>query len=335
MRGLVLTAVGYLLVLPLVAWLLVWQQSPGQALLNVACDPTRELWRDLNHGFREQYQRDAGQHIAISQSHGGSGSQARAVIDGLDADVVSLALWSDTDAIRKRGLIAQGWEDRLPNRSLPYYSTIVFVVRQGNPKKIHDWPDIVRPGIAVITPNPKTSGNGRLSFLAAWGAVLRAGGSEADAEAFITSMYRQTLVLDTAARGSAMTFAQKGIGDVHLTWENEAHLEVKEAVGNLEIIYPKRSIKAEPHVALVDANVDRKGTRAAAEAYLHYLYTPDAQEIIAKNYHRPFNNEVLARHREVFRDIELFEITAIAKSWDEAQKRFFADDGVFDRIYQK
>ena len=335
MRGLVLTAVGYLIVLPLVAWLLVWQQSPGQALLNVACDPTRELWRDLNHGFREQYQRDAGQHIAISQSHGGSGSQARAVIDGLDADVVSLALWSDTDAIRKRGLIAQGWEDRLPNRSLPYYSTIVFVVRQGNPKKIHDWPDIVRPGVAVITPNPKTSGNGRLSFLAAWGAVLRAGGSEADAEAYITSMYRQTPVLDTAARGSAMTFAQKGIGDVHLTWENEAHLEVKEAVGNLEIIYPKRSIKAEPHVALVDANVDRKSTRATAEAYLHYLYTPEAQEIIAKNYHRPFNNEVLARHRDVFREIELFEITAIAKSWDEAQKRFFADDGVFDRIYQK
>ena len=335
MRGLVLTAVGYLIVLPLVAWLLVWQQSPGQALLNVACDPTRELWRDLNHGFREQYQRDAGQHIAISQSHGGSGSQARAVIDGLDADVVSLALWSDTDAIRKRGLIAQGWEDRLPNRSLPYYSTIVFVVRQGNPKKIHDWPDIVRPGIAVITPNPKTSGNGRLSFLAAWGAVLRAGGSEADAEAFITSMYRQTLVLDTAARGSAMTFAQKGIGDVHLTWENEAHLEAQEAAGRLEIIYPKRSIKAEPHVALVDANVDRKGTRAAAEAYLHYLYTPEAQEIIAKNYHRPFNNEVLARHRDVFREIELFEITAIAKSWDEAQQRFFADGGVFDRIYQK
>jgi len=334
MRGLVLTAVGYLLVLPLVAWLLVWQQSPGQALLNVACDPTRELWRDLNHGFREQYQRDAGQHIAISQSHGGSGSQARAVIDGLDADVVSLALWSDTDAIRKRGLIAQGWEDRLPNRSLPYYSTIVFVVRQGNPKKIHDWPDIVRPGIAVITPNPKTSGNGRLSFLAAWGAVLRAGGSEADAEAYITSMYRQTPVLDTAARGSAMTFAQKGIGDVHLTWENEAHLEVREAQGELELVYPPLSIRAEPHVAVVDSNVDRKKTRQAAEAYLNFTYTDEAQELIARNFYRPINPDVLARHSAVFHDIELFPISSIAADFNAAQARFFAEGAIFDSIYQ-
>ncbi len=334
MRGLVIIAVGYLVVLPVAAWLLVWQQTPQRALLNVACDPTRELWRDLNHGFRDQYERETGQRIAINQSHGGSGSQARAVIDGLDADVVSLALWSDTDAIRKRGLLAPGWEDRLPNRSLPYYSTIVFVVRQGNPKKIHDWPDIVGPGIQVITPNPKTSGNGRLSFLAAWRTVRQIGGSEAEAEAFVTKMYHQTPVLDTAARGAAMTFAQKGIGDLHLTWENEAHLEVKEAAGKLEIVYPKRSIKAEPHVALVDANVDRKSTRAAAEAYLRYLYTPEAQETIARHYHRPYNDEVLQRHREVFREIELFEITRVAKSWDDAQQRFFGDGGVFDRIYQ-
>ncbi|MFL5338564.1 MAG: sulfate ABC transporter substrate-binding protein [Gemmataceae bacterium] len=334
MRALVIIAVGYLVILPIVAWLLVWQQAPQQALLNVACDPTRELWRDLNRGFRDQYERDTGRRIVVKQSHGGSGSQARAVIDGLDADVVSLALWSDTEAISRKGLIAPGWEDRLPNRSLPYYSTIVLVVRQGNPKQIFDWPDVARPGISVITPNPKTSGNGRLSFLAAWGAVRQAGGSEADAEAFVTRMYRQTPVLDTAARGSAMTFAQKGIGDVHLTWENEAHLEVKEAGGKLEIIYPKRSIKAEPHVALVDANVDRKGTRAAAEAYLRYLYTPEAQETIARHYHRPFDDAVLGRHRDVFRPIELFEVTAVAKSWEDAQKRFFADGGVFDRIYQ-
>src|SRR5579859_3065585 len=231
MRWLMAVAVGYLVVLPAAAWLLVWQQSPQQAILNVACDPTRELWRDLNRGFRDSYERETGNRIAIKQSHGGSGSQARAVIDGLEADVVSLALWPDTDAIRRKGLIADGWEDRLPNRSLPYYSTIVFVVRHGNPKQIRDWPDLVRPGIAVITPNPKTSGNGRLSFLAAWGAVLRSGGSEADAEAFIQTMYRQSPVLDTAARGSAMTFAQKRIGDVHLAWENEAHLEVREANG--------------------------------------------------------------------------------------------------------
>lgn len=335
MRWLVVVAVAYLVALPAVAWLLVWQQQPEQFLLNVSYDPTRELWRDLNRNFRHEYERETGQNIAIKQSHGGSGSQARSVIDGLDADVVSLAMWSDTDAIRRKGLIAEGWEKRLPNRSLPYYSTIVFVVRQGNPQRIHDWSDIVRPGISVITPNPKTSGNGKLSLLAAWGATLKAGGSDADAERFVTELYRHAPVLDTGARGSAMTFAQKGIGDVHLTWENEAHLEVQEARGALEIVYPQRSIKAEPYVTLVDANVDRKGTREVVEKYLNYLYTNEAQEIFARHYYRPYNDEVLARHGDVFRKIDLFEITAVAKSWDDAQKRFFSDNGVFDRIFQK
>jgi sulfate transport system substrate-binding protein len=335
MRGLVVVALCYLVVLPGVAWFLLWRQAPDQAVLNVACDPTRELWRELNQEFLREYEKETGRRVSIKQSHGGSGSQARAVIDGLDADVVSLAIWPDTDAIRKKGLIAPGWENRLPNRSLPYYSTIVFVVRQGNPKAIRDWPDIIRPGITVITPNPKTSGNGRLSFLAAWGAARKTGGSDADAERFVAQLYRQTPVLDTGARGSAMTFAQKGIGDVHLAWENEAHLEVNEAGGKLEIVYPRWSIKAEPHVAWVDANVDRKGTREVAEKYLRFLYTSEAQEIIARNYHRPFDEQVLARHEDMFRKIDLFEITAVATNWDDAQKRFFGDGGVFDRIYQR
>jgi sulfate transport system substrate-binding protein len=317
------------------AWGLVWREAPKKAIMNVSYDPTRELWRDVNRQFRVAYERETGNSIAINQSHGGSGSQARAVIDGLEADVVTLAMWSDTDAIRQRGLIAAGWRDRLPNRSLPFYSTIVFVVRQGNPKQIRDWPDLVRPGVAVVTPNPKTSGNGKLSLLAGWGAVLKAGGSEADAERFTTELYRHVPVLDTGARGAAMTFAQKGIGDVHLTWENEAHLEVREARGALEVVYPKHSIKAEPYVTVVDANVDRKGTRAVAETYLRFLYTPEGQEIIARHYYRPYSNDVLQRHADVFGELELFEVTDVAKNWDDAQTRFFADGGVFDRICQK
>ena len=210
------------------------------------------------------------------------------------------ALWSDTDAIRKRGLIKDGWEERLPNHSLPYFSTIVFVVRKGNPKGIKDWPDIVKPDVVVITPNPKTSGNGKLSFLAAWGSVIQAGGSEAEAREFVTRLYRQTPVLETGARGATTTFAQRGIGDVHLTWENEAHLEVEESGGALEIVYPPRSIRAEPIVAVVDANVDRKGTRAVAEEYLKFLYTDAGQETIARHFYRPTNEAVLARHSDSF-----------------------------------
>lgn len=303
-------------------------------LLNVSYDPTRELWRDLNNHFMSAYEQETGVAVDIKQSHGGSATQARAVIDGLEADVVTLALWSDTDAIRKKGLIDAGWDQRFPDRSLPYFSTIVFVVRKGNPKGIHDWKDLIRPDVSIITPNPKTSGNGKLSFLAAWGAIIKRGGSEQDAEAFVTRMYRQTPVLDSGARGSTTTFAQKHIGDVHLTWENEAHLEVEEAKGELELVYPPLSIRAEPHVAVVDANVRRKGTEVAAEAYLKFLYTDEAQEIIARHHYRPINATILARHAGKLKALDLFPITTFVRDWDEAQERFFAEGAVFDRIYQ-
>ena len=330
---------GFGLLVNVLAWaVLTWESAAEQAtqtLLNVSYDPTRELWRALNRAFIPRYEAETGQRLAIRQSHGGSGSQARAVLDGLPADVVTLALWSDTDAIRKKGLIADAWEERFPNRSLPYYSTIVFVVRRGNPKDIHDWPDLVRDGVQVITPNPKTSGNGKLSFLAAWGAAIRCGGSEAGANDFVTRLYRQVPVLDTGARGSTTTFAQNRIGDVHLTWENEAHLEVRESHGLLEIVYPPVSIRAEPYVALVDAVVDRKGTRAAAEAYLRFLYTEEAQEIIARHHHRPVNPAVAEKYRDQLLPLELFPVTAVAGDWDDAQRRYFAEGGVFDRIYQR
>lgn len=319
-----------------------WVVSAGfgrNQLLNVACDPTRELWHDLNAAFAAHYERETGTALHVRTSHGGSGSQARAVIDGLPADVATLALWTDTDAIRKHGRIDPGptgnWEDRLPNRSLPFVSTIVFVVRKGNPKGVRDWPDLARPDVAVVTPNPKTSGNGKWSFLALWGSVVWAGGTDDQARAFVTDVYRRVPVLDAAARGATMTFAQKAIGDVHLTWENEAHLEVAEAGGNLEIVYPPRSVLAEPHVALIDANVDRKGTRAQAEAYLRFLYTPEAQEIIAKHHHRPTDPAVFARHKDRFPELDLRRATTLVPSgtWDEVQKRFFAEGGVFDQLY--
>jgi len=302
-------------------------------LLNVSYDPTRELWKEMNSKFIAEYSRTSGTTLSIKQSHGGSSSQARAVIDGLEADVVTLALWSDTDAIRKKSLISEVWEETLPNRSLPYVSTIVFVVRKGNPKGIQEWSDLVKPGVEVITPNPKTSGNGKLSFLAGWGAVLLQGGSEDDAKQFVTRLYRNVPVLDTGARGSTTTFAQKQIGDVHLTWENEAHLEVAESRGELEIVYPSLSILAEPHVAVVDANVDRKGTRDAAEAYLKFLYTEAGQEIIAKHFYRPADEKCLAAHASKFPQLELFPITKIAENWDAVQAKFFAEGALFDSIY--
>ncbi|MFO0846459.1 MAG: sulfate ABC transporter substrate-binding protein [Gemmataceae bacterium] len=325
------TAVGFLAILLLAGC--NGSRTDGE-LLNVSYDPTRELWRDLNALFEKKHREETGQSLTVRQSHGGSSSQARAVIDGLEADVVTLALWSDTDAIRKKGLINADWEERLPNRSLPYLSTIVFVVRKGNPKGVKDWPDLVRGDVKVITPNPKTGGNGKLSFLAAWGAALHRGGSEKDAEEYVRELYARVPVLDQAARAATVTFARKNLGDVHLTWENEAHLEVAEAKGELEIVYPKASIRAEPHVAVVDANVDRKGTRAAAEAYLKLLWTPEAQEVIAKHHYRPTDPEVLKRNAGRFPAIELFPITTIAKGFDAAQERFFAEGGVFDRIYQ-
>jgi sulfate transport system substrate-binding protein len=321
----------------IVGWLVAGGSSHDEnvvTLLNVSYDPTRELWRDLNGLFIPRYEKDTGSRLTIKQSHGGSASQARAVIDGLDADVVTLALASDTDALRAKGLIDQGWEERLPHRSLPYFSTIVFVVRNGNPKNIKDWPDLVQPGVTVVTPNPKTSGNGKLSFLAAWGAVTNRGGSEEDARAFVTKLYRQTPVLDSGARGATVTFAQKNIGDVHLTWENEAHLEVNESAGTLEVVYPPISIRAEPHVAVVDANVRRKGTSEAALAYLKFLYTDEAQEVIARNFYRPINPAILQKRGDILPPVELFPVTSFVKDWGEAQQKFFAEGGVFDAIYQ-
>ncbi len=303
-------------------------------LLNVSYDPTRELWRDINASFIAQYQKDKGVTLVIKQSHGGSSSQARSVIDGLEADVVTLASFIDTDAIAQRGLITGDWAKRLPNNSLPYASTIVFVVRKGNPKGIKDWPDLVKPGVEIITPNPKTSGNGYLSFFSAWGSVVLRGGSKKDATDYVTRLYKQVPVLDSGARGASTTFVQRGIGDVHLSWENEARLEVEEAKGELEVVYPPISIRAEPHVAVVDASVDRKKTRAAAEAYLMYLYTDAAQEIIARHFYRPSSEAVLKRHAATFPSLRLFSIKEIALDFTDAHKQFIAEGGVFDRIYK-
>jgi sulfate transport system substrate-binding protein len=303
-------------------------------LLNVSYDPTRELWRDLNATFITKHLKATGTKLAIKQSHGGSSTQARAVIDGLDADVVTLAMWSDTDAIRKRGLIAENWEQRLPNRSLPYVSTLVFVVRKGNPKGIKDWPDLVKPGVSVITPNPKTSGNGQLSFYTAWGSVVLRGGSRGDAVTYVTKLYQQVPVLESGARGATTTFVRKRIGDVHLAWENEAHLEVREANGELDLVYPPISILAEPYVAVVDKNVDRKGTRAAAEAYMKYLFTEEAQEIIAKHYYRPSNPNILKKYAATFPAMRLFMVTDIGKSWDDVRDKLVGDGSVFDSIYK-
>src|SRR5215204_6366970 len=303
-------------------------------LLNVSYDPTRELWRGNNAAFLPAYQKETGVTVEIKQSHGGSSTQARAVIDGLDADVVTLALWSDTEAISRRGLITTGWKDRLPNQSLPYTSTIVFVVRKGNPKGIKDWTDLVKPGIQIVTPNPKTSGNGQLSLYSAWGSVVLRGGSREAAVDYVTKLYRQVPVLDSGARGATTTFVQKKIGDVHLAWENEAHLEVKEAGGELDLVYPPISIRAEPHVAVVDQNVDRRKTRAAAEAYLRFLYTEPAQELIAKHFYRPANAAGLARHAATFPGMKLFGISEIGKGWDDVHQQLVADNGVFDRVYK-
>lgn len=329
------------------AWIVsagVQRDQSGVELLNVACDPTRELWREVNAAFIHDYEQKHGVTPTIRQSHGGSGSQARAIVDGLDADIATLALWTDTDAIRKAKLMDAGWEEKLPNRSLPYVSTIVFVVRRGNPLDIRDWTDLARDDVKAITPNPKTSGNGKWSFLAIWGSVIWRGGSEEQARELVKGVFGRVPVLDPAARGATMTFATKNIGDVHLTWESEAHLEVQESGGALEIVYPRRSdrekplsILAEPHVAIVDKNVDRKGTRAMAEAYVKFLYTEPAQEIIAKNFHRPTDKKVFARHGNVFPDMELRIATELvpSKKWDDVQKRFFAEGGEFDQLYSR
>jgi sulfate/thiosulfate transport system substrate-binding protein len=303
-------------------------------LLNVSYDPTRELYRDINQAFIRHYAETHGRTVDIKQSHAASGSQARAVIDGLDADVVTLAVWPDVEAVAKAGLVRSDWQGRYDNQSVPCHSVVVFVVRKGNPKGIKDWPDLVKGDVSVITPNPKTSGNGKYSFLAAWGATLAASGSEEDARRFVADLYGRTPVLDTGARAATATFSQKGIGDVHLTFENEAHLEVAEADGALEIIYPSRSIRVDPPVAVVDANVDRKGTRHAAEAYLGFLYSPEGRAIIAKHHYRPWGaNPPPPAAGEAWPAVDTFDVNLVG-GWGVAMGKFFGEGGVFDAIYQ-
>ncbi|OMC43880.1 sulfate ABC transporter substrate-binding protein [Mycobacterium sp. IS-1264] len=307
--------------------------APPNQILNVSYDPTRELYATLDKAFVEQFRRQTGVTLDIKQSHGGSGRQVSDVIDGKQkASVVSLALVSDVDALRKRGLIAADWRTRLPNNSVPYTSTIVFVVHKGNPKAIHDWPDLIKDGVAVVSPNPRTSGNGKLSVLSAWGSVTTRGGTETQAFAFVKALMGHVAVADPGARSAAISFAVERIGDVHLTWENEALREVSENKDELEIVYPPISIRAEPAVAWVDANVPDKKIASYAKAYLEYLYTDSAQEIIAQLGYRPLKPEILARHAGQLPDINLFPITAIAKDWNDARERFFGDNGIYDTL---
>jgi sulfate transport system substrate-binding protein len=308
-------------------------QAADITLLNVSYDPTRELYKDIGTAFSNTYKPD---HVTLNTSNGGSGAQARAVIDGLQADVLTLALAADIDAVsQKAGLLPADWQKRLPQNSVPYTSTIVFLVRKGNPWKIKDWNDLVKPGIQVVTPNPKTSGGARWAYLAAWAYAEKApGGNAAKAKAFVADLYKHVPVLDTGARGSTVTFTKRGIGDVLLDWENEARLALKESPGEYDVIYPSRSILAEPPVAVVDKNVDRHKSRAAAEALVKFLYTPQAQEIEARNFYRPRDPEVAARYAKQFPSIALATIDGDFGGWAKAQSTHFADGGVFDQIYQ-
>ena len=305
-------------------------------LLNVSYDPTRELYQHYDAAFSAYWKARTGDVVTVRQSHGGSGKQARSVIDGLDADVVTLALAYDIDEIAaKAKLVAPDWQKRLRHNSSPYTSTYIFLVRKGNPKGVRDWGDLVKPGVSVVTANPKTSGGARWGYLAAYGHALRqAGGSDAKARDFVARLYRQVPVLDSGARGATVTFADRGIGDVLLAWENEAHLALKEfGAERFEIVYPPTSILAEPPVAVVDKVVDKRGTRKVAEAYLEYLYSPVGQEIAAKNFYRPIDDKVAAKYAAQFPNISLFTIDAVFGGWAKAQKTHFADGGVFDQIY--
>ena len=306
-------------------------------LLNVSYDPTRELYKDFNAVFANHWKKETGEVLNIRASHGGSGKQARAVIDGLDADVVTLALAYDVDAIAQKGLIAPNWIKRLPDNSAPYTSTIVFLVRKGNPKNIKDWNDLAKPGIEVVTPNPKTSGGARWNFLAAWGYALKQpGGNDQKARELVTNIYKNVKVLDSGARGSLTTFTERGIGDVLISWENEAYLSIKElGPDKFDIVTPSLSILAEPSVAVVDKVVEKKGTRKVATAYLEYLYTPIGQEIAARHYYRPRNKEIAAKYSGNFAKVKLFTIDQVFGGWDKAQKTYFGDGGVFDQIIIK
>jgi sulfate/thiosulfate transport system substrate-binding protein len=304
------------------------------SLLNVSYDPTRELYQEFDAAFAKYWQAKTGRPVTIRQSHGGSGAQARAVLDGLDGDVVTLALAYDVDAIAAAGLIRSDWQKRLPDNASPYTSTIVFLVRKGNPKGVRDWGDLLKPGVQVITPNPKTSGGARWNYLAAWGyALQQPGGTDAVAREFVAQLFRKVPVLDSGARGATTTFVERGIGDVLLAWENEAYLARDEAPDKVDIVVPSISILAEPPVAVVDKVVDRKGTRALAEAYLQYLYSPEGQEIAAKHHYRPRDPMVAAKYAGSFAKLRLFGVDTFG-GWQQAQKTHFADGGTFDQIYR-
>jgi sulfate/thiosulfate-binding protein len=306
-------------------------------LLNVSYDPTRELYVDFNKAFAKHWKAKTGDDVVVKQSHGGSGKQARSVIDGLDADVVTLALAYDVDEIAaKAQLFPAEWQKRLPHNSAPYTSTIVFLVRKGNPKGIKDWDDLVKPGVSIITPNPKTSGGARWNYLAAWGYELKKTGSEAKAQAFVGKLFGNVAVLDSGARGATTTFVERGIGDVFISWENEAFLAVKElGPDKFDIVVPSLSILAEPPVTVVDKNVDKKGTRAVAQAYLEYLYSPEGQDLAGQNYYRPIDPKAAAKYEKTFTKVKLFTIDEAFGGWAKAQKTHFADGGVFDQIYLK
>ncbi len=303
-------------------------------LLNVSYDPTRELYQDYNAAFAKYWKAKAGDNVTVNQSHGGSGKQARAVIDGLEADVVTLALAYDIDAISDKGLIPADWQKRLPNNASPYTSTIVFLVRKGNPKGIKDWNDLVKPDVGIITPNPKTSGGARWNYLAAWAYALeQPGGSEAKAKEFVGQVFRNVKVLDSGARGSTTTFVERGIGDVLLAWENEAYLSLKELGDKFEIVTPSLSILAEPPVTVIDKTVDKRGTRKVAQAYLEYLYSPEGQELAARHFYRPQDAAVAAKYSKQFVKTRLVTIDKTFGGWRNAQKVHFSDGGVFDQIY--
>jgi sulfate transport system substrate-binding protein len=305
------------------------------SLLNVSYDPTRELYADFNKAFAAAYQKETGKTVEIKQSHGGSGSQARAVIDGLQADVVTLALAYDIDAVAAKGLTSADWQKRLPLNASPYASTIVFLVRKGNPKGIRDWDDLIKKGVDVITPNPKTSGGARWNYLAAWGFGEKKFGSADKAKQFVAELYKHVPVLDTGARGSTVTFVERGVGDVLLAWENEAFLAQREfGKDKFEIVAPPLSILAEPPVAIVDKVADKKGTRAVAEAYLKYWYTREGQEIAARNSYRPRDSEIAKEYEKSFAKVELFTIDDVFGGWTKAQKEHFAEGGIFDQIYK-
>jgi sulfate/thiosulfate-binding protein len=319
----------------IVAALALSAQAAEVSLLNVSYDPTRELYQDVNQAFAKQWKASSGDDLKIRQSHGGSGKQARSIIDGLEADVATLALAYDIDALAERGLLARDWQKRLPHNSAPYTSTIVFLVRRGNPKGIKDWNDLARPGVSVITPNPKTSGGARWNHLAAWGYSLRqAGGNEAGARDFLARIYKNVPVLDSGARGATTTFVERGIGDVLIAWENEAILAIRElGPQKVEIVTPSQSIRAEPPVAVVNKVAQKRGTTRVAQAYLDFLYSDEGQEIVARHFYRPATDKAAKKYASQFPKLQLFTIADVAGDWTQAQKKHFADGGIFDQIY--